>query len=506
MPDSPEKIYQQLCDHVRQTAMILSIQHVLAWDERTTMPPAAGQYRAEQITYLAGIVHERQTDPRVGEWLDALADSPLATDPHSDTGATIRTLRRRYDRKVKLPQTLVEELTRTAVLGQQVWATARKNNDFAALCPLLEKTFELKRQEAEAVGYDEHPYDALLDDYEPAETTANVARLLASLRHRLVPLVEAVAQSRRRPPVDVLHRHYPIASQEAFVNKIAERIGFDFQSGRLAVSQHPFCMRMGPSDTRMTTRYDEKHFNSAFFGTLHEAGHAIYDQGRRADQFGLPPGEYISLGIHESQSRMWENLVGRSLAFWEGIFPEAQEAFPEALGDVAVDDFYFAVNDVRPSLIRVEADEATYNLHILVRFELEQALIDGELAVNDLPVAWNDKYEAYLGIRPDDDTHGVLQDIHWSAGLVGYFPTYTLGNMYASQFYAAARDELGDLAPAFRSGKFAPLRAWLREKIHVRGKTFTAAELVRDVTGRDLSEEALMHHLHDKLAPLYGLE
>ena len=435
-----------------------------------------------------------------------MAGSPLAADPHSDAGATIRRLLREYNKKINLPQSLVEELARTAVLGQNVWQAARTNNDFAAFRPLLEKTVELKRSEAEALGYPECPYDALLDDYEPEARTREVAAVLAELRDALVPLVAEIGETGRQADVSILARRYPIDRQEAFGREAAARIGFDFARGRLDVTAHPFCSGMGPNDCRITTHYNERWFPAAFFGILHEAGHGIYDQGLRIDQYGLPPGDAVSLGIHESQSRMWENLVGRSRAFWQYHFPLAQQCFPETLGGVALDDFYFAVNAVHPSLIRIEADEATYNLHILIRFELEQALLDNELSVADLPGAWNEKYRLYLGIEPPDDAMGVLQDVHWSGGALGYFPTYSLGNLYASQFFAQADREIGPLAEQFAQGEFEPLRQWLGEKIHGQGQCYPAADLVRRVTGRPLSSASLVEHLRAKYAPLYGLK
>jgi len=498
MPKLYEATYKQLCEHAGQTALLCSAESVLGWDERTMMPPEAAEYRAEQITCLTGLVHQRRTDPRLGEWLDELAGSPLAADVHGDTGATIRQLKREYDKKRKLPQSLVEELARTASLGQHAWQEARAKNDYASFRPFIEKTYDLKRRQAEAVGYKTSPYDALLDDFEPGEETANVARVLKELRGALVPLVEAIAGSSRKPEVSILTRSYPAELQQSFGRAAAAQIGFDFRRGRLDVTAHPFCSGMGPHDCRITTRY-------ALFGILHEAGHGIYDQGLPAGTYGLPLSEAVSLGIHESQSRLWENLVGRSLAFWRHFYPAAQQTFPTALGGVAIDDFYFAINDVRPSLIRVEADEATYNLHILIRFELEQALLDQELSAVDLPEAWNEKYRQYLGIDPPDDAQGVLQDIHWSAGLVGYFPTYSLGNLYAAQFYAAAQSQLGDLNSQFARGEFEPLRSWLGEKIHSQGQRYTASELVQRVTGKPLSHAPLIEHLRGKLAPLYGL-
>ena len=497
--------FDKLCAHARETALLQSVAELLGWDERTKMPPAAGAYRAEQMTYLSSLAHRRHTDPQLGDWLDELAESKLASDPHSDAGATIRQMRREYDKLRKLPQTLVEELTRASVLGQQAWVTARKNDDFDTFAPILERIVNLKRQQADAIGYTDCPYDALLDDFEPGETTKNVASVLAALRSELVPLVAAIAESSRQPDLDILKRRYPVDAQERFGKQAASALGFEFNRGRLDVTHHPFCAGMGPDDCRLTTRYDERFFSSGFFSILHEAGHGIYDQGLRGDQYGLPPGSFVSLGIHESQSRMWENMVGRSMPFWRHFFPLAQQAFPEALGGTRLEDFCFAVNDVRPSLIRVEADEATYNLHIIIRFELEQALINEGLAIKDLPAAWNQKYRDYLDIEPPSDADGVLQDVHWSAALIGYFPTYALGNLYAAQFYAQACQDVGPLDVQFEQGEFGPLLGWLREKIHRQGQCYTARELVETITGQPLTHDSLIAYLREKYTSYYDL-
>lgn len=500
-----QQTYQKLCEAVQEATRLSRIQHLLEWDEHTKMPKAGGAYRAEQTAYMAGLVHQKQTAPEIGDWLDQLVDSPLAEDPTSDTGANIRHLKRDYDKKTRLPQRLVEQLTRACVLGQQTWVEARRESDFEQFRPKLEEIIRLKREEAAALGYVDTPYDPLLDDYEPGESTANVARVLSELRDALVPLVQAIADSTQRPDASLVTRKYPVDVQEPFGTQAAKVIGFDFDAGRLDVTDHPFCTSLGPGDVRITTRYDEHAFSDAFFGILHETGHGLYDQGLPREQYGLPSGEDVSLGIHESQSRMWENQVGRSLAFWEHFFPQAQAAFPEALGEVELSAFYGAINDVRPSLIRVEADEVTYNLHILIRFELEQALIEDRLQVADLPGAWNEKYEHYLGITPPNDAEGVLQDVHWSAGLFGYFPTYALGNLYAAQFFRQALKDLGDLDASFRQGDFASLLAWLRENIHRHGCRYSPAELVERITGSPLQHEALMSQLTKKYGEIYGL-
>lgn len=501
----PADVYEQLCQHVRKAAMLGSIESLLGWDERCLMPSAGAEYRADQMTLLSGLVHEQFTDPRLGDWLAELSASPLASDPASDAGTVIRQMRRKYEREVKLPKSLVEELTRTSVLGQQAWQDARRDSDFGRLAPLLERTISLKRQQAEAIGYEACPYDALLDDYEQGATAAELTEVLGALRDELVPLVAEVATSKRAPDTSILERRYPIEMQQRFGRQVAERIGFSFERGRLDVTPHPFCSSLGPHDCRITTRYNERFFNEAFFGVLHEAGHGLYDQGLRPDLFGLPPGEAVSMGIHESQSRMWENLVGRSKPFWQHWFEPARQAFPDALSGVSLDEFYSAINVVRPSLIRVEADEGTYNLHILIRFELEQELLDRNLKVADLPSAWNAKYQQYLGIVPSTDAEGVLQDIHWSAGLIGYFPTYSLGNLYAAQLFAQADADLGGLAVQFARGQFDPLRQWLTTRIHQRGQCHLAAELVQEITGQPLSHAPLVTHLRNKFGPLYGL-
>jgi carboxypeptidase Taq len=498
-------LYDEVCRHARRTALLTSMNELIGWDERTQMPAAGSEYRAEQSTILAGLIHQQWTDPKFGEQLAELGESLGTSDPPSDQSVVVRKLRRQRDKRVKLPQTLVEELARTTVLGQGVWQEARQKNDFPSFRPLLEKMFDLKRQQAEALGYPECPYDALLDEFEPEELTSNVAQMLTKLRDDLVPLVGKVQQSDRKPNTSILHRRYPVDAQDRFARDAATAIGFDFARGRLDVTAHPFCTTLGPHDCRITTRYHEQFFNAAFFGVLHESGHGMYEQGLPPEHFGLPIGEAVSLGIHESQSRMWENLVGRSMAFWTHFYPLAQQSFPAALGDVPLAEFYFAVNDVRPSLIRIEADEATYNLHILIRFELEQSLIDGNLRVADVPGAWNDKYKKYLGVVPPNDSDGVLQDVHWSAGLIGYFPTYSLGNLYAAQFFAQAETELGNLAELFSRGDFRTLLEWLRKNIHSQGQRYSAVELVQRVTNRPLSAHPLVEHLRTKVGSLYEL-
>lgn len=499
------ELYQEVVAWAKETVLVTSIESVLSWDEQVLLPPEAADHRADQATWLAALAHRRRTDPHFGEKLDRLAESELAADPHSVEGANIRHLKRQFDRKKRLPERLVKELARQAVLGQQAWVEARKNDDYPLFMPHLDRTFALKREEAAALGYEEHPYDALLDDYEPGETSANIQRAFTALRVDLVPLVQQIRESRLRPERGLLERRFPVEAQQKLGREAALAVGFDFRRGRIDESPHPFCATLGPHDIRLTTRFRERHFNDAFFGILHEAGHGLYEQGLPSDQFGLPAGEAISLGVHESQSRLWENFVGRSKPFWTYFYSQLQTLFPEAMGGVSLDAFYFAANETKPSLIRVEADECTYNLHIMVRFELEMELLTRQLEVEELPAAWAEKYQHYLGLKPATDAEGCLQDIHWSGGLIGYFPTYTLGNMYAAALYDAADRELGGLDKLFVHGAFGPLRDWLREKVHRFGQRHGAQELMARVTGQPLSHTALIRHLKHKLGPLYGL-
>jgi carboxypeptidase Taq len=497
--------YPELIRRFKETRLLDSVGAMVSWDQHTYMPPAGAGHRAEQMGFLAKLGHQMLTDPKTGELLAAVEGSALVKNAESDEAVNVREIRRVYDRAVKMPPTLVEEIARVTSQAQNVWALARKNSDFAGFAPWLAKVVALKRQEAQAVGYKESPYDALLDEYEPGMTAAEVTRVFAELRHDLVPLVAAIGASGRRPRPDILTREYPVDRQHVFGEAAAAAIGFDFRAGRLDTTVHPFCTGIGPGDVRLTTRYSSREFNQAFFGILHEAGHGIYEQGLDPAHFGTPCGTAVSLGIHESQSRLWENQVGRSAPFWEHFYPRARQTFPGTLDDVSLDDFIFAINEVERSFIRVEADEATYNLHILLRFELEQALLTGNLEAADVPAAWNEKFKQLFDLTPPDDARGCLQDIHWSMGGLGYFPTYTLGNLNAAQLMEQARSDLGDLDADFRRGEFGRLKGWLNEKVHWPGQRYRPRDLVRRVTGRPLSHRPLIAYLRRKYEPLYGI-
>ena len=501
-----DDLSSELSQLLRHVALLGSCSNVLGWDEQTYMPKGGALFRSDQLGLLAGLTHEAATSPRLGELLGELESDPSLGAPDSDRVVNVREARRSFDRSTKLPRRLVEELSRTTTLAQQAWVQARDDSDFASFLPWLDKLVRLKREEAQAIGYgDGVPYDALLDEFEPGATTAEIRQVFAPLREELVKLVTAIGHSPRRPKTEILTRHYPKTSQIILAEAASRCLGFDFERGRIDASAHPFCSGFGPGDCRLTTRYHDHHFPSAFFGVLHESGHGIYEQGLNSAEFGTGLGQAASLGIHESQSRLWENLVGRSRAFWDYMYPTAQQAFPVALGHVGIEDFCFAINDVRASLIRVESDEVTYNLHIMLRFEIEQLLISGDLNPVDVPGVWNEKFLQDFGVMVPNDSQGCLQDIHWSAGLFGYFPTYALGNMYAAQFFSAARRDLGNIEEQFAEGHFKPLRNWLNEKIHTQGKRYPARRLVEVVTGQTLSHQPLMDHLNHRFGELYGL-
>jgi carboxypeptidase Taq len=502
---NPQDAYAELIRRTKEAAVLASCGALLGWDERTYMPHDGSAFRGDQMALLARLTHEMTTDPKVGECLAAVEASALVKNAESPEAINVREIRRSYDRAVKLPKELVEEIARVTTRSQQVWQESRAKSDFAAFQPWLEKIVALKRRETDAVGFKEHPYDALLDEYEPGATASQVREVFHALSAELVPLIAAIGKSERSPRKEILEREYPVDAQATFARSAAEAIGFNFQAGRLDVTTHPFCSGIGPGDCRITTRYNPRFFNEAFFGVLHEAGHGIYDQGLPAEHFGTPLGNFCSLGIHESQSRLWENQVGRGRPFWAHFYPQAQRAFPSALGDLPLDDFYFAINEAKPSLIRVEADEATYNLHIILRFELELGLMSGDLKPADVPGAWNDKFRQMFGLTPPDDRRGCLQDIHWSMGGIGYFPTYTLGNLYSAQLMAAARKQLPALESDFARGEFGRLKGWLNEKVHRVGRSYRSDELCRRITGEGLRHEPLVQYLRDKFGRLYKL-
>ncbi len=500
------------------TARLLEIQRitsaasVLSWDQETYMPPKGGEARAEQIATLQALAHERLVSPdlerELTQWVDPATGLIIETPGDAwdePSRSLLREVWRDFSRAKKLPSAFVKRLSRECSLAQQIWAEARRKSDFGMFLPHLRTVVALKREEASYLGYTASPYDALLDFYEPGSTAAALKPLFDQLRARLVPLLTRIMASSVKIDDSVLFKSYDTARQLEFGRLVLTAMGYDFERGRLDLSAHPFTTCFHPTDVRVTTRVYEKELPVCLFSCIHEGGHALYEQGLDPRHYGTPLGEPLSLGIHESQSRLWENCVGRSRPFWRFFYPLLQQTFPEQLGGVELEQFYAAINRVKPSLIRVEADELTYNLHIMLRFEIEQDLIEGRVQVEDLPVLWNRKMQDYLGIAPETDADGVLQDVHWSLGSFGYFPTYTLGNLYAVQFYDQARLEIPDLDAQIESGQLIGLRRWLEQNIHRWGRMFTPDHLVQRVTGKRLSPEPFLAHLERKYGELYKL-
>lgn len=502
---TPEDAYQELMSLTREAALLASCGNILGWDERTYLPKKGAEFRGDQMALIAKLSHEKTTSARISELVDYLLDK--AWDIHEDMviAGNVRETGFAVNRAKKLPKELVEELAKVQILSQGAWQEARANNDFKAFQPWLTKIVALKKAEADAVGYQDHPYDALIEEYEPGTTTKDITAVFSALSKDLVPLIAAIRGSAVKANPEILAGEFPVAAQEQFAREAASAIGFDFEAGRLDTTTHPFCSGIGPGDCRITTRYNPRFFNEAFFGVLHEAGHGIYEQGLKHTAFGTPAGTFCSLGIHESQSRFWENQVGRSREFWECWYPKAQRMFAPTLDQTSLDDFYLAINDVKPSFIRVEADEATYNLHIILRFELERDLLSGDLPIAELPAAWNAKFQQMFGLTPPDDRLGCLQDIHWSMGGIGYFPTYTLGNLYAAQFMQQVRQDFPTLDEDFKHGRYLELKTWLNEKIHQYGKTYPAEDLCQRITKRPLSHEPFITYLRQKMGRLYQL-
>ncbi len=500
--------YTDLTTQMRESALLGASINLLHWDQEVMMPPRGIEFRGDQIALCARLLHEMSTDERIGEWLgECEGDADLVGDPISASAVNLREWRRTYERATKLPASLVEEEALLTSRGQHAWAEARSESDFSQFQPWLEKIVDLLRRKAECYGWADggEPWDALAEDYEPGCTAAAVKEVFVPLRERLQGLLDALMGSSTPPSNAFNETRIPIVDQKRFVRFVAEQIGFEFDAGRLDTSTHPFCSGTHCRDVRLTTRYHECNINDALGGTMHEVGHGIYEQGLPFEHAGMPMASAVSLGIHESQSRMWENQVGRSEAFWRWCHPHLQEMLGDCVSGLSVEDVYGGANIVRPDFIRVEADEATYNMHIMIRFELEFMLMRGDLEAADVPQAWNERYKQYLGIEVPDDARGCLQDIHWSMVSMGYFPTYTLGNLYCAQFFEQASGDIGDLDAQFERGQFGDLKAWLNEHIHAHGQRYRAADLCEHVTGAPLSSDPLMRHLEGKLRQLYGL-
>jgi carboxypeptidase Taq len=503
--------YDEFAAYVGEINDLLCTINTLTWDARTQMPPGGAETRGQQLATLSRLAQERFTGAQMGRMLNAAEVDVEGEDPNSYRVRAVRSAREAYSVARRIPTALVGEMAVRKATAQEAWIEAKANNDFARFAPELEIMVRLNKELASAIGYDGHPYDALMLQFEPGMTAARLQALFGELRAGILPLLRRITAS-ASPDAAFLARTYPADKQRIFGLQVAQEFGYDLPRGRLDASPHPFEISFTRQDVRMTTRYQENYLPGALFGIFHETGHALYEQGvdpsltRSAlttDFLGLYAVAGTSYGAHESQSRLWENLIGRSRTFWQVHFDRLAGLFPEQLADVNPEKFYRAVNRVQPSLIRVEADEVTYNLHIMLRAEIEMGLLDGTLAVNDLPAAWNAKMQEYLGITPPTDSVGVLQDIHWSTGLMGNFPTYTIGNVMSAQFMAAARRDIAGLDDSLAAGDYRPLLTWLTENIYRHGRAFSPSELLIRATGEDLQTGPYLAYLAGKFGELY---
>jgi len=484
------------------------VAQVLSWDQSTYMPARGGSGRARQLATLGSLAHHLLTEPEVARMLaEAEAEVEAAGLPSDHADAILlRVTQRDRERAVRVPGLLVEELALATALAYDAWVAARSSDDFSAFAPYLQKNINLTLRKAERLGYDAHPYDALLEDNEPGMTTERLRRLFDDLRAGVTPLLEAIVAHADRVDDGVLYREYDQQAQLRFCKDVVRRFGYDFSRGRLDLTVHPFATSFGPDDVRITTRVSRTFLQMALMGTMHEAGHALYEQNFAPELARTPLAHGSSGGVHESQSRLWENVVGRSRGAWDYFFPLAQQAFPRQLGDADADTLYRAFNKVTPSPIRVEADEVTYNLHTMLRFELENDLLEGRLAVADLPEAWNAAMRRHLGITPSTNAVGVLQDVHWSIAYFAGFPSYTVGNVLSVQFYDAAVQAIPSIPDDIAAGRFGPLLGWLRENVYRHGRTYQPDALAERATGSPISTEPYLRYLREKYGALYGVE
>ncbi|HEY5318593.1 MAG TPA: carboxypeptidase M32 [Solirubrobacteraceae bacterium] len=499
------EMVKELRRHLAELTDLRNTVQLLQWDQQTMMPPRGAEPRADEIGTVQRILHDRFVSARTGRLLDDAEDECSGLPADSDEARLISTVRRRWEKARRVPSDLAAELARAASVGQEAWVGARAHSDFATFLPHLRKGLELKRRYIECFeGYDS-PYDVLLDDFEPGMRSAEVTALFAELKAELVPLIAAVSERQDAVDDSCLHGTFPLGDQRRLVLDVVTRMGFDPASWRLDDTVHPFATSLGSSDVRITTRWDETFLPMGLYSAMHECGHGLYEAGIDPTLRRTPLGSGEALGLHESQSRMWENMVGRGRPFADYLAPRISELFGGSLSGLEPEAFYRAVNRVHPTFIRVEADEATYGLHIILRFELEQDMIDGRIAVEDLPEVWNERFLSYFGLEVPDDARGVLQDVHWAAGLIGYFPTYALGNLVAGQLWDRVRVDLPDLDAQVSTGELIALREWLREHVHRHGSKWGAGEVLERVTGAPIAVAPFMAYLRGKLAGVYGV-
>lgn len=502
---SVRAVYDNLVARLEEVHHLNSIMGILHWDQEVIMPSGGSDSRARQLAAMAGLAHDKFTDPEIGEWLDQLEAAPPSEFTDIEQ-CNIRETRRDYDREVKVPRRLVEELADLGSRGHHVWAKAREQNRFEDFAPVLEKMVELRKQWARHVDPDKAPYDVNIDVFERGFTMERIDPIFERLKSELVPLIAAIGASAYQPDTSFLEGRFPVEKQKELGARIIRDMGFNFDNGRVDVSVHPFCGGGDSTDVRITTRYRDDNFIESLYAVIHETGHALYEQGRMKDLRALPVSESLTTGVHESQSLFWERMIAQQKAFVERYRDWFAEIFPGSFHDVPADKIYEAINVCQPSFIRVEADEVTYPLHVILRYEIEKGLFDGSIAVADLPRIWNDKMEAYLGIRPPTDREGVLQDVHWSGGAFGYFPSYTLGAMMACQWYNAISREIPDIPDRIRAGDLASIKDWLNRNIHSRGRLYDTDTLFKQVTGEPFNPNHFIAYLQDKYRDIYRLD
>jgi carboxypeptidase Taq len=493
-----EQERREFLDLVRELNTLGQVAGILGWDEQTYMPPGSVRNRARQNAALASVIHSYITSERMGRLIKALNKQQLPPD----CAVILRETERDWQRANSVPGQLIKEINSHETLCFEAWTEARKKNSFKILEPLLARSIDLELQVADHIGYEDKPYDALLDEYEPGMKSCDVDALFGQLRSRLVPVAKKI-MGLAEPVNAIPAGTYPSDDQRKLITAIATAMGFDWNYGRIDVSPHPFTVGIG-KDVRITVKYDESTPMPALIGAIHETGHALYEQGFEEKYEGTPLAEAVSTGVHESQSKIWEYMVGRGLPFWSHFYPLLQQTL-SPFKAVPFADYYREINDVRPTLNRVTADEVTYNLHIMVRYDIESALFDGRIKVPEIPAVWNERYEHYLGLPVPDDTSGCLQDMHWAIGVFGYFPTYTLGILYAAQLWDAAKRQVPDLEDRIAAGDLGALLGWLRQNVHRYGRRYQARELIEKATGRAPGEGCFIRYIQEKYGKIYGI-
>jgi carboxypeptidase Taq len=493
--ETAKGLYRQYREQLAKIADVKYAAAVLQWDQETYLPPKGAASRARQIATLSEISHQMFTGEKVGDLLQEVLSTELTENQNRNVTLTLED----FTRLKKLSSSFVRKMSEAVSAAFHAWIEARKQNNFKVFEPLLASLVELKRQEAEMLGYTGHPYNALMNEYEKGATVQLLDNVFEDIKN---PLLDLLYETTQKPVADdsFLHKYFPKQQQWEWGTWLAKQLGFDFAAGRQDISEHPFTTNFSSEDVRITTRIDENDFANMTWSTIHEVGHALYEQGLATEEYGLPLGEYASLGIHESQSRLWENCVGRGYAFWQYYFPKLQQYFPQQFESISKEQFVKAINKVQPSLIRTEADELTYHFHVMVRYELEKHLIEGSLQVKEIPLYWNDRYKSLLGIDVPDDKQGCLQDVHWSHGSFGYFATYSLGSFYAAQFWEQAKTDIAGLENQMAAqGNTALLLNWLRENVHKHGRFYTSDELCHKVTGKKLDSKVFVKYLREKI-------